>query len=179
MSLDFTALNNIAGAEEPAAAQTRGPDPYTWRGAMRRLENEQSALEAARREIRRYQRSTRSAGTLQSDILKSIKAGEEPLDILLKALRCISLLTGDGVTYTQGKEDILAIYGHGLRHPAALKEELEEAQQRLAMLTRPDLKGHTPDAQRRIERAIEAHKELIAGLELEIAAAEEVRARDA
>lgn len=176
MSLDFTALMGT-GPAAPDTAQRRGPDVSTWSGAIRQLENKERELESTRQDLREQRQHIKSAGTLQSDILKSIKAGEDPLDILLKALECISLLTGESVTYTQGKEDIIAIYGWGLKEPAPLRVDLEEARQRLAMLTRPDLitRNTTEDSRRRIQSAIEAHQRLIATLERDIAEAGQER----
>lgn len=189
MGLDFTALNNIPlqGAkrdfaeplehvegnlarqlETPATEPYRSPSGEAESGAIHRLESEKKERENARQMYATYQQNIKRAGMLRSDIAKGLKAGEDPLAILLKAVECISLMTGDTVIYTQSKEDLLAIYGWGLRQPAPLKAELEETQHRLAMLTRPELKDSPPDAQKRIERAIQAHRELIGSLEREI-----------
>lgn len=189
MGLDFTALNNIPlqGAkkdftepigyvegnlarqpETPATGQSRSPSGEAGSGAIHRLESEKRERDNARQMYATYQQNIKRAGMLRSDIAKGLKRGEDPLAILLKAVECISLMTGDTMIYTQSKEDLLAIYGWGLRQPAPLKVELEEAQHRLAMLTRPELKDSPPDAQKRIERAIQAHRELIGSLEREI-----------
>ena len=165
MSLDFTALNSIPeqGAKKPAEAPS---------GSISRLEREKQKTETARQMYATHQRNIQRAGDLRSEIALGIKRGEAPLDLLLKALECISLMTGESTIYTQSKEDLLAIYGWGLGQPEPLKLELKEAEHRLAMLTRPELKQATPDAQERIEKAITAHRELIAGLEKEIHRAE-------
>ena len=188
MSLDFTALNNIPlqGArrdfteptgyvegnlaikpEDPATGQNRSPSGDAGSGAIHRLDSEKREREHTRQMYATYQQNIKRAGTLRSDILKGLKAGEDPLAILLKALECISLMTGDTMIYTQSKEDLLAIYGWGLGAPAPLGVELEEAKKRLAMLTRPELiTPETPqDTQHRIQKAIEAHRELIGRLE--------------
>lgn len=190
MGLDFTALNNIPlqGAkkdlaeplaciggnlaiqlETPATEPHRSPSGDAGSGAIHRLESEKKERENTRQMYATYQQNIKRAGMLRADIAKGLKRGEGPLAILLKAVECISLMTGDTVIYTQSKEDILAIYGWGLRQLAPLKAELEDAQHRLAMLTRPELKDSPPDAQKRIERAIQDHRGLIARLEREIA----------
>ena len=189
MGLDFTALNNIPlqGAkrgfkepleytegnlaiqlEKPATEPHRSTSGEAVSGAMYRLESEKKDREHARQMYATYQQNIRRAGILRSDIAKGLKTGEDPLAILLKAIECISLMTGDTVMYIQSKEDLRAVYGWGMRQQEPLKAELEETQRRLAMLTRPELKDSPPDVQKRIERAIQAHMELIKRLEREI-----------
>lgn len=163
MSLDFSALDNI-----PHGSIKPSPDPIT-EPAVKKLERVQ------RNDIKQiyatYQQNITRAGTLRSDILKGIRLGEDPLALLLKALECISLMTGDKTLYTQSKGDILAIYGWGLEEPAPLELELGEVRKRLAMLTRPELTASTsPDATIRLAKAISAHMELEERLEQETGA---------
>lgn len=158
MSLDFSALDNI-----PHGSIKPSPDPITA-PAVKKLERVQ------RNDIKQiyatYQQNITRAGTLRSDILKGIRLGEDPLALLLKALECISLMTGDKTLYTQSKGDILAIYGWGLEEPAPLELELGEVRKRLAMLTRPELTASTsPDATIRLIKAVNAHMELEEKLE--------------
>lgn len=161
MSLDFTALNAI-----PAKGDFTPEAPS---GAIYGLEREKQERENARQMYDTYQQNIKRAGTLRGDILKGLRAGEDPLAILLKAVECISLMTGDTVVYTQSKADLQAIYGWGLKQPAPLKLELEETKQRLAMLTRPELADAPPDTRERIQRAITAHREQVASLERALA----------
>lgn len=190
MGLDFTALNNIPlqgakkGLKESLESvgentaiqpkksdteQNRGLNVEAGSGALRRLESEKKEREQHRQVYATYQENMKRAGMLRTDITKGIETGEEPIAILLKAIECISLMTGDTIIYTQSKEAILAIYGWGLSQPAPLSIELEEAKQRLARLTRPELKDSPPDAQKRIERAVKSHRDLIETIEREIA----------
>jgi hypothetical protein len=55
--------------------------------------------------------------------------------------------------------------------PEPLRGELEEAEQRLALLARPELQtpDTPPDTRKRIQKAIEAHKRKIARLESALA----------
>lgn len=185
MDLDFTVLNNIShkaenGPAEPflqvsgnlaiqpkngAVGPMEGRDGISEK-ALHILDKEKIERKNSRQMYSSYQQNIKRAGTLREDIAKGLKRGEDPLAILLKAIECISLMTGDTAIYTQGKEDILAIYGWGLHRPAALSVKLEEARYRLAMLTRPELAEDTPpDAMKRIEMAIQANKELISRIE--------------
>ena len=164
MSLDFTALNNII-----PTGQCESHSGETGSGALNRLSKEKQERENTRQMYDSYQQNIQRAGMLRSEIIKGIQRGEDPLAILLKALECISLMTGDTAMYSQSKEDLLAVYGWGLGQPAPLKKELESAKKRLAMLTRPEIAQTAPDAQKRIQGAIEAHTALIGSLEQALA----------
>jgi len=166
MELDFSALNNL-GSENGTADQPKD-EPST--GVTHRLEREREELEEARRVFAEYQKNIRQAERYTSDIAKELKEGKPLAYILLKALKCISLLTGDEVLYTQSKEEMQTVYGWGLHDPALLQVELKEARGRLEMLTRPELaEGHITGVERsRIQTAIRATEELINQLTDEI-----------
>ena len=169
MGLDFTALETIATqrAREPLVEGNLARQPETTGGvALYRLERERQEREHTRQMYNTYQQNIKKAGTLRGSILKGIKQGEDPLALLLKAVECISLMTGDTLLYTQSKEDLVAIYGWGLGYPTPLKGELEDAQHRLAMLTRPELitPQTPPDTRERIKKAITAHRDQIEAL---------------
>ena len=202
MGLDFTALNSIplrgakkeSGRTLPAkqelsrikgitveiegslARETEDPTPAAGR-AFYLLDRERQERENTRQMYASYQQNIKRAGTLRSDITKGIQAGEDPAILLLKAVECISLMTGDTAIYAQGKEDLLEVYGRGLHNPEVLRLELEEARSRLALLTAGEpsssVSSETAEPaaldatqEQRTQRAIEAHRELIQGLEL-------------
>lgn len=159
MSLDFTALNNIQTQER----KSQNPEPEA--GGYRLLEADKLEKKRLYQIFSTYQTNTERASLLRNDIARELREGRPLPAILLKAIECISLITGDTVIYTQGKEDLLAIYGWGLEEPATLELELEEVTSRLAMLSRPELQDAPADAQEHIKRAITAHKQLIEQLE--------------
>lgn len=188
MELDFTALNNIPlhiaksdfsepisheegnlalKPEKPATGQNISPQEQPIHS--HRLDAELQERERIREMYSTYQENINRAGSCRSDLLKGLQRGEAPLDLLLKAIECISLMTGDTVIYTQSKADILNVYGWGLGEPAPLQRELEEAQERLERL-----KGATvpPEAQPRLQNAIRAHREHIESLQRAIARAD-------
>jgi len=159
MSLDFTALNSIQ-KQEPS----QNPEPEG--SGYRLLEADKLDKKRLYQIFATYQTNTERASILRSDIARELREGKPLPSVLLKALECISSITGDTVVYTQGKEDLIAVYGWGLEEPATLELELEEARHRLAMLSRPELQTTTPpEAQERIKRAITAHTQLINRLE--------------
>ena len=125
MELDFSELESIAtqtatnefteplGAEEgnytqeaekPARNQNRAP--------CHQLDNEQRERARIREMYSQYQENIKRAGGLRSEILKGVQGKEDPLSLLLKAVRCISYMTGDTVIYSQCKEDVVTAYGY-------------------------------------------------------------------
>ena len=172
--LDFTALDNIPAQRaikdfsEPLANEEGNYTPQEEKTATGQnnafiaLDLEQRERAKLREAYTAYQENIQRAGMIRADILKGIKRGEEPLDLLLKAVECISLMTGDSHIYSQSKADILAIYGYGLGYKAPLHQEIQEARTRLEKLERAEVK---PEETQRIENAIRAHRELIEELE--------------
>lgn len=196
MGLDFTALNNIPlqvakkdfaepmgyetgnstlKPEKPATGQNTASNGQAVQSY--RLDREKEERAHIREMYSTYQENIRRAGSCRSDILKGMKRGEAPLALLLKALECISLMTGDTVILEQGKADITAIYGWGLGEVAPLQTQLEEAKKRLARLTGQEPREDLPpaeyrNAEQRIQGAIREHETLIESLERAIARAE-------
>ena len=95
----------------------------------------------------------------RTDITKGILAAQNPYDMLIQAIQCISLMTGDSVFYNQNLENIKVVYGIGLSEPESLAIELSEVRQRLQMLQRPELASESADIRKRIGYAIKAHQE--------------------
>ena len=163
MDLDLTFIDNIPyeGAKEDFKETLEPKRVYTPQKGKKRNTGQNTGLYG---DIARE--NTKKAGTLRAEILKDLGAGKAPLDILLKALDCISRMTGDSTLYDQGKEDIRTIYGRGLQERAPLEQELKEARERLARLNRAELRQTvTADEEQRLKGAIRAHQELIAELE--------------
>ena len=132
MSLDFSALNNIppqgakTGFTEPPertsgnlAMKTEKPDTRQNRshsedaggGSLYRLEVEREERELLRKEYSRLQENTLKSELLRGDILKGITRKEEPVSLLLKAIECISLMTGDTAMLAQSQRDLASVYG--------------------------------------------------------------------
>lgn len=127
---------------------------------------EQAERDRTREVYREYQQNIKSSGGLRTEILKGAKAGEPPVGLLLKAVKCISLMTSDTVFYNQLEGDIKSIYGAGLLEPEPLEIELKETQERLQRLEQALKRDTEPaDSKKRIERAIQAHRERISQLQ--------------
>ena len=101
----------------------------------------------------------RKAGQYTSEIAKGISNAENPYKLLLKAMECISHMTGDSVFYTAGYENIKAIYGEGLLEIVPLEMELEEMRARIRKLEESlTREGNSENVKARISNAIKAHK---------------------
>lgn len=192
MELNFTALENIAagGAQNaPRAAGTCEEAQLPPKGRKtaqsghrdagegiaainNRLEKHKAELDRAREVYAEHQQAIQRVGGLRAEILKGIRAGEDPANILIQALECISLATGDTAIYRQGKADLEAVHGWGLENPAPLHMQLQEARERLGMLSRPELEELDTDAQRRITAARREHLALTDRLQAAIDRAE-------
>lgn len=122
------------------------------------IEREKQDHERAIEVYREYQENIKKSGMLRADILKTIKEGVDPYNLLLKAIECISLMTGDPYYYKQGKEDIRAIY-KALGYKAPAEQEAQEVQERLDNLNRALEKEIDPADKQRIIKAIQAHEE--------------------
>jgi len=189
MQLDFTAIRgNLAEKplESPVAAfveldskevpvEHKTPQKSPQRATegtetagrlLAQYRQEKAEHERTLEVYREYQKNIRESGSLRTDILKGAKAGEPPVALLLKAVKCISLMTGDTVFYSQLEGDIKSIYGAGLLEPEPLKIEIQETQERLQRLQKALERDTEPaDSKQRIERAIQAHKDRISQLQ--------------
>ncbi len=183
MKLDFTAIRgNLAEkptesptaafngldcieALEPVKPAQKAPERATegTEQAGRLLaqyKQEQAEHERTLAIYREYQHNIKESGSLRTAILKGAKVGEPPVALLLKAVKCISLMTGDTVFYSQLEGDIVSIYGAGLLEPEPLELELKGVQERLQNLQKALERDTEPaDSKQRIERAIQAHRD--------------------
>lgn len=104
-----------------------------------------------------YQDNLRRSGTIPSEILKGLSAGEDIHSLFLKAVEAIALMTNDNQIYKQAEADIREVYGVALHHKEPLQAELEAVEQRLFNLEEAVL-WETGNERKRIEKAIEAHQ---------------------
>lgn len=154
VDLDFSILDKTG-----TAAPERGRAYYKLEAEEKARASLQEAETQHREVYRAHQDAIRRAGILRADITKGIQAAESPHTLLLKAIECISLMTGDSLFHSQNKANMGAVYGMGLMEPEPLKKELQEVRWRLEMLTRPELDSEPADSRARIDQAIKAHRQ--------------------
>ena len=152
------AINNPIEPQKPVQGQINGLEreqaKQIFLQATREQEDHRRSLEV----YRTYQENIKTSSTLQTQILKGLKAGEDVYSLFLKAAKAISLMTSNSVFYSQTEEDLKAIYGRGLQEKPPLQIELEEVQGQLQKLIEADKREKDSDSKERIQRAIQAHK---------------------
>lgn len=96
----------------------------------------------------------------------SLRAGKEPLAIILELAKLFGEISGEDSYYQTTREEIISIYGFAFRNKFILEDELAEVKARLdkicAAYENPDF---TEEEHIRIGYALEAHKKEIARLE--------------
>lgn len=186
MDLDFTKLDSIGTSPykaletpfqyeaenltmkviKPSETSSNGSEKGCDDGLINVLEDEIKRREKTRQAYKHYQQNIRRAGTLRGEILKGIQSGEAPLELLLKALECIYLMTDDSAGLQQSREDLITVYGYGLGEQAPLKVRLAETKDRLTRLTRPELEEQlTPAEREHLQTAIKAHRSAVDRIE--------------
>ena len=148
MKLDFHPLKAIC----QETAQTRIQEAEPERGY-----SDTSPAENGRQRATRA--ATGDAAALQQEIRESIRAGADPGPLLLKALDCIGLLTGNRLFSVDAAEDMrLVMPGVVDSDNLPLQWRIEEARERLARLRTLYDTGTLAVAEReRVRAAINAH----------------------
>lgn len=180
MELDFSGLNSIAQKSaqkdfsepfslkgvnfpvetgKPPEAPQEAPEGQAVEGlAQIRLQREQEDHKKAVEMYGTYQTNIKRAGQLRTDIMKGVKAGDAPQALLLKAVECIALMTGDRLFHEQVEEDMKAIWGEGFLDPIPLEWALRGVEDRIESMKRAcKEEGLGADSKARIERALQAH----------------------
>lgn len=107
-----------------------------------------------------YLKARLQCSQLQAEILKQLRAGEDIYSLFLQAMKAISLLTGEDITYTVAEKELKAVYGYGLERPPVLQTLLGEAEARLNKLRAAEQEEINKDTDdyKRILGAIAAHE---------------------
>lgn len=118
-----------------------------------------------------YQKNIRESELLRSQILIGLKEGENIYSLFLKAVKAISLMTGEDVFYKLADANVKSIYGDGLGEEAPLEMMLQETQNQLDRLKAAQENALDHDSQTRISSAIKAHEQRIAHISDKLAKA--------
>lgn len=190
MNIDFSALRSLASkGEDPAEdfkhseplitidyskayktppAPARGPKQlkliHTSTTTQNSPTGEAEGLEIIEEEgpIKTAQRSfeKEDGSHLKSLISKGIAKGEDTINILLKAIECISILSEDKAYYERNRERMALVYGAGLEKKAALELELVDISARINRLKYSLSKDSlTANEREGIEEAIRENRE--------------------
>jgi len=149
--------------------QKRPTSDEKARGNIKTLTNKNDVIEGFLERLtatyKEQQDNIKKAGQLRADINKGVQAGEPIYKLLLKAIECISLMTGDKLFYEANKANLQTIYGV-LGEPAAIEIERNEVQERLNRLKAAYEKEKEPGAKERIRNAIRTHEDKLKNLNL-------------
>ena len=177
MEIDFSVLNNLKNdalkcptnedndnmrRSTPKLEKSQPQGKYEGESGncFQKLNQLKQANEKTAELYRQEQENIKKAGDFIPEITKGILAADNPLDLLLKAINCIGIMTGNKAFYDQSLTDIKAVYGIGLHDPAAIEIDLQETDSRLAKLWEA-INSATPEEQKNIERAIKEHEQRI------------------
>lgn len=139
--------------------------PLSGISILKEREEERKAAHAQSMEIfREYQANTRTSELNQAEILKGIRAGADPYDLLLKAVEAIAAMTHNEIFLRQAKEDLIEIQGEALLEPAPIRWELETVEHRLEHLKEALAHEEDEPSRRQLAGAVRAHEERIAML---------------
>lgn len=98
--VDIRKIMNVDPAEASEKIETKQEEqPIKYA----QVEREQAAARKAEEYAAKLAEAGAKSQFLRADINKAVKEGAEPVEILLKALECISLMTGDTVVYRQNE----------------------------------------------------------------------------
>lgn len=156
MELDFAP---IYSAKAKSTANAPRDKPIISREIQNLSGENRAKLEEAARIQAEYQKNILLSDGLRCEINKGLKAGDDISDLFLKAVKAISLMTGDTAFYDVTKKDLLAIYGVGLEKSPVLQIELNETQARLDKLRQAAEREQDTDDIARIKTAIQYHEQ--------------------
>lgn len=111
-----------------------------------------------------YQKNVIAAETITSDITKDLQQGKPLALLFLKAMKAISLMTGNPLTYQNTAETLQAVYGYGLHEPEAEALTADNVQHRLDRLKHSlEVVADSTD-KAHIQNAIKEHEKQLAML---------------
>lgn len=166
MELDFTPIRNASAGS--AANSPRDKPPVSPK--LQALSDENRAkLEHATNVYAEYQKNTLISDSLQCEINKGLKSGEDIYSLFLKAAKVISLMTNNATFYDVARKDLISIYGAGLKESSVMEIELKDVQTRLNKLKQAAEREQDADDLSRIKTAIEYHEKAVERIQKQIA----------
>ncbi|MBR6027641.1 MAG: hypothetical protein IKP40_01015 [Clostridia bacterium] len=111
-----------------------------------------------------YQKNIRQAETLQEEVMRGAREGENVYQLLLKTAQAVSLMTGSTVFADQIETAIKALYGEAMGIPAALEIELSQTEERLERIRQAEAACAELEYKQPMLNAIRAHEHRIAEL---------------
>ncbi|MCM1357606.1 MAG: hypothetical protein NC205_03360 [Prevotella sp.] len=153
MTLEEYAAKQAGKLEEPKPKDTQRRNP---------LEVEQVAQRTAQAQAvevyKEHQENIRKVGQLNTEILKGIHNGENLANLFLKAVKAMTLCTGNKAEYDIIESTLLSVYGAGLHEKEVVSISIDAVQNRLDRLKKALTEVTDRNEQSRIEQAIQVHQ---------------------
>lgn len=136
------------------------------------LEWEQEAQRTAQAQAtevyRTHQENIRKVGQLNTEILKGLQSGESLAILFLKAVKAITLCTGNKADYDIIESTLLAVYGTALHNEEVVSISVDAVQDRLDRLKRAVMEVDNSNERSRIEQAVQAHQKQLERLKQQV-----------
>lgn len=153
MTLEEYAAKQAGKVEETKPKDTQRRNP---------LEVEQVAQRTAQAQAvevyKEHQENIRKVGQLNTEILKGLQSGENLAILFLKAVKAMTLCTGNKAEYDIIESTLLAVYGTGLHDKEVVSISIDAVQDRLDRLKKALTEVDNSNERSRIEQAIQAHQ---------------------
>lgn len=164
MTLDEYAALHAKEIAEPRPRQTADKKKSS-------LELEQEAQQAAKMQAlevyKAHQENIRKVGQLNTEILKGLQNGESLAILFLKAVKAITLCTGNTADYDIIESTLTAVYGTALHDKDVISININAVQSRLDRLNKALPEVDDIRERSRIEQAIQAHRKQLERLKQE------------
>lgn len=156
MTLDEYAAQQAEKVIEPKPNTDKKKSSLEWEQEVQRTAQAQ-AVEV----YRTHQENICKVGQLNTEILKGLQSGENLAILFLKAVKAITLCTGNKAEYDIIKSTLLAVYGTALHDEEVVSLNADAVQSRLDNLKKALTEVDDNNGRSRIEQAIQAHQKQI------------------
>ncbi len=153
MTLEEYAAKQAGKVEEPNPKDKQTRNPLALEQEAQRTAQAQ-AVEV----YKEHQENIHKVGQLNTEILKGIHNGENLANLFLKAVKAMTLCTGNKAEYDIIESTLLAVYGAGLHDKEVVSISIDAVQSRLDRLKKALTEVTNRNERSRIEQAIHAHQ---------------------
>ena len=151
-------LEEYAAKQAGKVEETKPKDNQRRNPLALEQEAQRTAQAQAVEVYKEHQENIRKVGQLNTEILKGIQNGENLANLFLKAVKAMTLCTGNKAEYDIIESTLLAVYGAGLHDKEVVSISIDAVQSRLDRLKKALTEVSNRNERSRIEQAIQAHQ---------------------
>lgn len=129
------------------------------------LEHAKNEIEWQRKSLKDLENRVEKSATMRTQILKGIDQGTAPELLLLKAIECISFISGDTAFKKTAEEGLLKVQGEIFHNKEYLEVEIKDTRERLNTLELALKTEMDKTVSKRVKKSIKEHEERIKALE--------------